>query len=51
MIMTWKLYMGVSLGIVSKNMQQDVEVHTHTTRCGRRTGGRNINSSIIESIY
>jgi hypothetical protein len=47
-IMTWKLYMGVSLRIVSK---EDVEVHTHTTRCGRRTGVQNINGSIIESIY
>jgi hypothetical protein len=43
--------MGVSLGIVSRNTQQHVEVHTHTTGCGRRTGVRDINSSIIESIY
>jgi len=30
-IMTWKLHMGVSLGIVGKNTQQGVEVHTHKT--------------------
>jgi len=50
-IMTWKLYMGVSLGIVSRNTQQDVEVHTHKTDLGSRTGAQNINGSIIKSIY
>jgi hypothetical protein len=43
--------MGVSLGIVSRNTQQDVEVHTHTTGCGRRTRVQNINMSIIKSVY
>jgi hypothetical protein len=43
--------MGVSLGIVGKNTQQYVEVHTHKTGFGRRTGARNINGSIIKSIY
>jgi hypothetical protein len=36
-ITNWKLYMGTSLGIVSRNTQRDVEVHTHTTSCGRNT--------------
>jgi hypothetical protein len=46
--MTWKLHMGVSLGIVGKNTQQGVEVHTRKTGFGRRTGARNINGSIIK---
>jgi len=50
-IMTWKLHMGVSLGIVGKNTQQGVEVHTHKTGFGRRTRARNINGSIIKGIY
>jgi len=47
-IMTWNLYMGVNLGIVSSNTQQDVEMHTHPTGCGRRTGVWNINGSVIK---
>jgi len=35
--MSWKLYVGVSLSIVSRDTQQDVEVHTNKTRCGRNT--------------
>jgi hypothetical protein len=48
--MTWNLYMGVNLGIVSRNTQQDVEVHTHPTGCGRRTGVRNIIGSVIKYL-
>jgi hypothetical protein len=43
--------MDVSVGIVSRNAQQDVEVHTHKTDFGRRPGAQNINGSIIKSIY
>jgi len=50
-IVTWNLYMDVSVGIVSRNAQQDVEVHTHKTDFGRRPGAQNINGSIIKSIY
>jgi len=50
-IMNWKLYVGVRFSIVSGNTQQDVEVHTHTTWCGRRTWVRNINGSIIKGIW
>jgi hypothetical protein len=50
-VMNWKLYVGLSLGIVSWNTQQDVQVHTHTTWCGRSTGPRNINNMIIKGIW
>jgi len=39
-----------SLGIVSKNTQQDVGMHTHKTGRRRRTGAQNINGSIIKGI-
>jgi hypothetical protein len=38
------------LGIVNKNTQQDVGMHTHKTGRRRRTGARNINGSIIKGI-
>jgi hypothetical protein len=50
-IVTWNLYMDVSLSIVSRNTQQDVEVHTHKTDFGRRPGAQNVKTSIIKSIY
>jgi hypothetical protein len=39
------------LGIVSRNMQQDVDVHTNATWRHRRTESRNINGSIIKGIW
>lgn len=37
-------------GIVSKNTQQDVEVHTDATCCRRRTKTRNISGSLWKGI-
>lgn len=38
------------LSIISKNMQQDVEVHTYSKQPGRSPGAQNINGEIIKGI-
>jgi hypothetical protein len=42
---------GCKFGIISRNTQQDVGVHTHATWIGRSTEAENINDSIIKGIW